>query len=117
MSTATVTRLIAPSGPRPPSGLGRDGQRLWTELQRTYGITDSGGLLLLEAACKSYSDWLAARALVEKEGMTVPTKDGVKLHPATKVVETSHRAMLSALGRLHLDVEPLCPTPGRQPGR
>jgi P27 family predicted phage terminase small subunit len=118
MTAATVTRLQPSTAPKPPAGLKADGKRLWTELQRAYGIVDAGGLLLLETACKSYQDWQEARAAVAKDGLLVPDRQGgTKAHPAAKIVESSHRSMMAALRGLHLDIEPLQDRPGRPSGR
>ena len=50
MTLATITRIPRTTAPTPPTGLSREGRKLWSELQTTYAITDPGGLLLLELA-------------------------------------------------------------------
>jgi phage terminase small subunit len=116
MTPASITRLPLVTSPKPPRGLARDGRRLWLDLQRTYGITDPAGLLLLETACKSFDDWSAARARLEEEGLLVPDRQGSKkLNPVQRQVKDSHAAMMAALRLLHFDVQPVRAI-GRPPG-
>ena len=107
MTLATITRLPHVTSPKPPAGLAREGCKLWTDLQSTYAIMDPGGLLLLELAAKSFDDWTAARKLLDKEGLTVAGPGGRKAHPALRATEVAHRALMSSLRQLHLDVEPV----------
>jgi phage terminase small subunit len=117
MSLPSIARLPIATKPKPPRGLSRAARDLWTSLQQTYAITDPGGLLLLELAAKSFDDWTAARKLLEAEGLTMVGRQGSrKVHPPARIVETSHRAMMSSLRALHLDVEPLKAI-GRPPGK
>ena len=117
MTTATIAHFPQATTPKPPAGLKADGRKLWIELQRSYGIADAGGLLLLRTVCQSFDDLMAARKLVAKEGMVVTGHTGPKAHPAARLIETSHRSMMAALRQLHLDVEPVRPTPGRPSGK
>jgi phage terminase small subunit len=114
---ATITRLPFGKAPSPPKGLSRDGRRLWSELQSTYGVRDPAGLLLLETACKSFDDWAAARMQLDEEGLLIADRQGgQKLHPAAMVVKNSHAAMMQALRMMHFDVKPTLPSVGRPPG-
>jgi hypothetical protein len=108
MTLHALPRFPKTTPPKPPAGLGRDGRKLWLELQTTYAITDAAGLVLLELAAKSFDDWIAARELLKREGLTVTGgPSGPKVHPAVRLVEVSHRSLMASLRQLHLDVEPL----------
>src|SRR5687768_5906218 len=93
--------------PKPPQ-LSAEGRKLWKDLQQEYGITDSGGLLILSAACEAFDRMRAAQKLIQGEGMTTTDRFGQsKPHPAVVIERDSRGQMLSALKQLNLDVEPL----------
>ncbi len=102
-----------------PKSLTPAGKRMWTELVTSYGITDTGGLLLVQTACEASDRYQAARAAIERDGQTITDKFGqLKPHPLLSAERDARAAMLAALKALHLDLEPVKPIgrPGRPLG-
>ena len=73
-----------------------------------YGISDAGGLSLLQVAAESWQRAEEARVLVTKAGVIVVDRFGQpQPHPAVKIERESREQLLRALKALQLDVEPL----------
>jgi hypothetical protein len=101
--------------PEPPACLGPAGLALWRSIQSQYGITDAGGLAILEEVCGARDRIAEYRTIIDQQGPVVATKAGIREHPLVKA-EIAQRALLGRLiARLGLDVEALKPTPGRPP--
>lgn len=80
---------------RAPRGLGDDGRKLWQAITKSFELTESEAVLLEESArCRDRIKQL--RAVVDAEGVTVQSPQGVKAHPAL-VEERSQRKMLGQL--------------------
>ena len=87
------------------------------EIQAEYGITDTGGLVILRSACESFDRCQAAKALLDKDGPVFVDRYGQpRVHPAAAVERDNRAAMLSAIKALNLDVVTPRDGPGR-PGR
>ena len=52
---------------RAPSNLSREAQRWWRKLAIEYEITDSGGLLILQALCEAFDRMREAQDILKKE--------------------------------------------------
>jgi hypothetical protein len=110
--------LVPPTGtvvtlPEPPLSLGEAGLSLWRSVQAQYGVSDSGGLAILQAACEAADRVAEISAIINAQGLMIPGKGGPREHPLLKH-EVANRALLGRLiSRLGLDVEVLRPTPGR----
>jgi P27 family predicted phage terminase small subunit len=64
-------------------------------------------LRLLRLACEAWDRCQQARQLIEREGLTVPTRDGgQKLHPAARVEDASRIAFSRLIRELDLDLDP-----------
>lgn len=99
------------------SGLSDEAATLHRDLAKDYGITDSGGLLLLQTACEAFDRMRQAQEIIAKHGAVVPDRNGqLKTNPAAGIERDARAAMLSALKALHLDLEPVQPV-GRPAGK
>ena len=99
---------------RAPSHLSSDARRWWRELQGEYQISDAAGLLLLQTACEAHDRMKAAAAAIAEDGQTLPDRFGqTKPHPLLATERDARAAMLAALKKLNLDLEPLRDGPGR----
>jgi hypothetical protein len=102
---------------QPPSILKTEGKKLWNDIQREYGIGDSGGLSHLETACRCMDDITKFRELVECDGALVPDRFGqLKPHPLISAIRDLESTKRQSLLALNLDVKP-AKAPGRPPGR
>lgn len=110
---------MSPEGraPRAPKHLGTAGKELWSAIQRDFSVTDTAGLALLGAACEARDRSEAARAQIEREGMTFrDSKGNLRPHPLLPVERDARAACVAALRHLNLDLEPVLAQPGRPPG-
>jgi hypothetical protein len=96
------------SGLDPPRPLGRYGLAFWHRVQSEYVVADAGGVELLCLSAEALDRAETCRAQIERDGLTVPTRDGgMKDHPLLKH-EIAARALCARLiQRLGLDVEPV----------
>jgi P27 family predicted phage terminase small subunit len=102
---------------RPPKGLSREAARRWKTLQDEYGITDAGGLSILQIHCEALMTAREAEATLEKEGAHVTDRFGQpRMHPATTTLRDARALMLTALRQLNLDVIPKHEHAGRPAG-
>jgi hypothetical protein len=79
---------------------------------------DENGLTLLESALVCLDRAEAARAVVEREGLTVTDRHGcLRPHPAVAIERDFRGLFLRKVKSLGLDLEPLHSRPGRPAGR
>jgi len=107
-------------GPKSPRTLGKSGQNLWSRITGGYNISDAGGIELLCLACEATDRIADIRAVIDREGPVIRTRNGPRDHPLLRY-EIQNRALVSKLlQRLGLDMEaspvPPPPGPGRPPG-
>ena len=65
----------------PPATLGKAGAHLWRAIMTEYAISDSGGREILRQACVSADRAAECAAIIERDGYTVRTPQGIKDHP------------------------------------
>jgi len=110
-------RLPGARPPRPPAGLCPASRALWLRLQREYGITDSGGLALLELAAQAYRRLVEARGILDAQGLTITNHRGeVRAHPLVTVERDARIAVVATLKQLGLELEPVNHKIGRPGG-
>ncbi len=83
-------------------------QKLFRKIKRDWAIGDEPGLTILRTAMECLDRITEARAVIKREGITVPDRYGVpKLHPAVSVEKQARAGLLMALKALNLDLETL----------
>lgn len=91
---------IITRAPSPPDHLTNDiARKLWKDTCRVMisrSLLTVDHLPLVMGYCNSFSMYLQAEAMIAKEGITAPTADGIKKHPAVAVRQDA----LSSLARL-----------------
>lgn len=103
---------------KPPVHFTSETKRIWDEIIDEYAIDDAAGLRILRVALEAFDRSQAARATIDKDGMTVKDKFGqTKPHPLLPIERDSRAAFLAGLKALNLDLEPLRDRPGRPAGR
>jgi len=112
-------RLIAPAVPADlppaPEHLSAAMQAWWNDVVTDYDL-DQHHLRLLEAACDSWDEMVAARQLLREEGYTVATRDGgKKKHPAADIERDARLSFARLLRELDLDAEPPAERPAWRP--
>lgn len=101
-----------------PSHLSTEAKRIWQEILSEYSIDDAAGLRILRVSLEAFDRAQAARASIDKEGMTVRDKfNQLKPHPLLPIERDSRASFLAGLKALNLDLEPLRDRPGRPAGR
>lgn len=102
----------------PPKHLSAAAKTWWRQIQDEYSVTDSAGLLVLEAAMEAFDRMKMAQSQVLRDGLTSSDRFGqAKPHPAVIIERDSRGQMLAALKQLNLDIEPLEGRAGRPAGR
>lgn len=71
------------------------------ELQRLEILKpiDAGSLVML---CEIWARWKTAQSIIEKEGLTIETSQGVGRHPAVAIAEVAERSYRSAAAEFGL---------------
>ena len=88
-------------------------QRWWLSVVEQWEL-EQHHLRLLTLASEAWDHGQQARRQVDKEGLTVVTRDGgAKLHPAMRVEADCRVAFARLIRELDLDVEP--PNEARRP--
>jgi P27 family predicted phage terminase small subunit len=100
-----------------PKHLTSEGKAIWRRLIGEYGISDAGGLEILQTGLEAHGRMRGVQAQIAREGATFTDRFGqVKSHPLLPVERDARAQYLSALKQLCLDVEPLHARPGRPGG-
>lgn len=85
-----------------------EGKALFEKLISEYQIQDAGGLAILKTGIEAFERMRAAKAQIDKDGMTIEDKWGqIKAHPLCAVERDSRAQFLAALKQLNFDIEPL----------
>ena len=77
---------------------------LYNDVTKKWEL-DTVNLRLLRNACESLQAAIKAAAIVEREGMTMPTNHGVVRHPAAQLERDHRSACNQALQKLALNLE------------
>jgi P27 family predicted phage terminase small subunit len=88
---------------RAPSHLGRGGRRLWRAIVRAYEL-EPHHLAILRAAAEAQDRMDAARAEIERDGLTIAGRYGPRAHPAVAIERDSRQALYRGLRELGLDL-------------
>lgn len=90
--------------PRAPAGLGTEASRFWDDVVRDYTLAD-WQLAVLETACSAKHLEAKCVAIIEAEGMTVQTGQGmVRARPECTILRDARAAFLRACKDLNLEV-------------
>ena len=87
-----------------PEHLSDEAAAWWRDVCGAYEL-EPHHLKLLQLACEAYDRCQQARAAIDREGLTVPSGNGVRGHPAIAVERDSRTAFARILRELDLDVE------------
>jgi hypothetical protein len=98
---------LSPS--EPPRPVGEAGQKLWSSIQGEYFITDAGGLELLLQACALADRIAGLEAEIERTGLMIPTKQGVRSKPLLKEEVATRSLLIRTLQKLGVTEESIKP--------
>jgi hypothetical protein len=110
MAKKTRFELVRPTAANPlapPANLGQAGREQWRAIQDEYGITDTGGLALLEQLCAATDQIAECAAAVARDGLMVRGKFGPREHPLLKHELALRSFVCRGLVKLGLNVEPV----------
>lgn len=103
----SVVDSTSGTSPQPPRKLGEAGLHLWNAVQREFDVSDAGGVALLTLAAQALDRAEGLSAAIEKDGLTMRTKSGLRAHPAMRD-EIANRALCARLLKaLGVTLEPL----------
>src|SRR5262245_22152954 len=100
---------------QPPSPLGPAGCDLWTRILSADHIPHAGGRQPLFGACCAADRASQLKEAIDRDGATVMTGNGPKVHPGLKPELEQRSFIAKCLLKLGLDLEPVRATPGRPP--
>jgi P27 family predicted phage terminase small subunit len=90
----------------PPSHLSPSAQDWWRTTLDAY-ILQEHHLRLLQLCCEAWDRSQAARAQIDREGLTVPGREGgMRPHPAIAIERDARLAVSRLVRELDLDAEP-----------
>lgn len=72
---------MAESVPKPPAGLKTSGRALWRAVLRDY-VLDEHEKTILREACRTADSLDGLQTLLDDEGLTSTSSQGVRVHPA-----------------------------------
>jgi hypothetical protein len=93
--------------------LGSHGQRLWSQVQAEYQISDIGGREILTQACELLDRVERLRVEIDRDGEIIRTKNGPRVHPGINQETHLRVAIGKMLDRLGLNLEPVKPHGGQ----
>jgi P27 family predicted phage terminase small subunit len=92
--------------PQPPAHLSTSARQWWTSTVDAY-VLEEHHLRLLQLVCEAWDRVQAARQQLEKEGLTVPGREGgVRPHPCVAIERDARLAVARLVRELDLDTEP-----------
>lgn len=109
-----------PKTPAPPKHLGPEGRALWRGVLADFELVDSHDLARLQVAAEAADRVAVCREEVERTGMFIDGRFGVKASPAALMADRSQATLLKALREIGLDLstDPAGPRlPSRWRGR
>jgi phage terminase small subunit len=98
-------RVVAgPKLPEAPAHLGRDGNQLWQDIQRSYEITDPGGLALLQTACEAQDRIASCRRQISDQGELLMVRGLSRVHPLCAVERDARAVLVRPSGGIHSQI-------------
>ena len=91
----------------PHATLGKAGRDQWQSIQSEYGISDSGGLALLQQICAAADEIAECAAIIARDGRMIRGKFGPREHPLLKHELALRAFVCRTLQRLGLNLEPI----------
>ena len=116
--TASLLSIVGGAGvtgPQPARTLGKHGRSLWDRVLAEYDVDDVSGIELLTLACQSLDRAEALAERIGKDGVTIKTQLGPKVHPGVKEELALRGFVARQLQRLGLHLEPVRAAIGRPP--
>jgi P27 family predicted phage terminase small subunit len=99
-------KIVADQPPQPPSHLSPSARQWWQTTIETY-VLQEHHLRLLQLCCESWDEAQKARAQLEREGLTVPGREGgIRPHPCVAIERDARLAVARLVRELDLDTEP-----------
>jgi P27 family predicted phage terminase small subunit len=91
-----------------PENLSKEARSWWNKITTEYGISDQGGLLILQTALEAFDRMRDAQKTLVAEGLIVQDRFmQQKAHPLCTVERDARSQFMQGLRHLNLDVEPL----------
>jgi P27 family predicted phage terminase small subunit len=94
-----------PTSPAAPRHLTAATKAWWRSVCADYAL-EPHHLRLLQLACEAWDRSQAARKEIARDGMTVPTANGLKAHPCIAIQRDSTLAFARLVREMDLDSEP-----------
>ena len=103
-------KIVSSIPPEPPAHLSASARRWWQTTVETYELEEHH-LRLLQLVCEAWDRSQMARELLDREGLTVPGREGgTRPHPAVAIERDARLAVARLVRELDLDVGPPAPS-------
>ena len=98
--------IVVTRPPEPPAHLSPSARQWWKTTVETYVLLEHH-LRLLQLACEAWDEAQKARAQLEREGLTLPGREGgIRPHPCVAIERDARLAVARLVRELDLDTEP-----------
>src|SRR5262249_4057864 len=88
--------------PRAPKHLRPETRKWWRSICRSYQFEPTA-LSVLQLTAERWDQIQECKAAIEKDGLTIETKNGVRAHPATSIMRDARIAFSRLVRELQLD--------------
>ena len=88
----------------PPKTLTSETRRIWREINAGHELRYEQ-MLVLKTALEQFDLYVRAMAELERDGLSVLTKNGVKAHPAAGIMKSARDGFLLAWKQLGIALE------------
>ena len=102
--------------PSPPSELKKAGRELWANIINEFVIDDAGSQKVLFEICMAADMVSDCREQIARDGLTIPTRNGSRDHPADQDSVDDASFLTRSLIRLGAVADSPKPILGRPPG-
>jgi hypothetical protein len=92
---------------QPPGKLDKTGMSLWQDITAAYEFGDRASYETLFQACAMADRAAQLRDQIDKDGVMVPSSQGIRDHPLLKHELAARSFVVRALQRLGCDLEPV----------
>jgi phage terminase small subunit len=95
-----MVRHLAP----PPDELDEPEKKIWRAIAARYGL-NTVGAIVLHNGLRSHELARRAREAIDKQGLMVPGRNGLKVNPMTRVEDAARSLFFQTIKRLRINME------------
>lgn len=97
-------RLVVSTIPRPPEGLAESGRAMWRAVLRAFELSHHERVMLREA-CRTVDSIDRLQGLLDADGYTAMSSQGVRVHPALAELRQQRIALARLYAALQIPLD------------